>query len=91
MKNSEEYNHIVLKKIEQNKIEARKILDKLENKFDSGSIVVAHHFNHVSSDLIKMVKSELELAGFKPEFIGNKPNGHIVLRVSLIKSAILCN
>ena len=91
MKNSAEYNHIVKNEIEQNKIEARKILDKLENKFDAGSIVVAHHFNHVSSDLIKTVKSELELAGFKPEFVGNKPNGHIVMRVSLIKSAILCN
>ena len=53
--------------------------------------MVAHHFNHVSSELIRMVKSELETAGFKPEFVGNKPNGHIVLRVSLIQSAMMCN
>lgn len=91
MKNSAEYSHVVNKEIEQNKIEARKILDKFENKFNTGSVVVAHHFNHVSTDLIKLVKSELELAGLKPEFIGNTPYGHIVLRVSLIKSAILCN
>jgi len=91
MKNIAEYNHIVKKEIEQNRLEARKILDKFEEKFNKGSIVVAHHFNHVSSELIRLVKSELEHAGFKPEFIGNKPNGHIVLRVSLIQSAMMCN
>tara|TARA_R110001583_G_scaffold165427_2_gene318128 strand:+ start:12783 stop:13058 length:276 start_codon:yes stop_codon:yes gene_type:complete len=91
MKNLTAYSHIVEKEIQQNKIETRKILDKFENKFNKGSLVVAHHFNHVSSELIRMVKSELETAGFKPEFVGNKPNGHIVLRVSLIQSAMMCN
>jgi len=88
MKNSAEYNHIVTKEIEQNKIEARKILDKLENKFDAGNLVVAHHFKNASSDLVKLVKSELEFAGFKPELTGDKPNGHIVLRVSLLESVM---
>ncbi|MDE5421668.1 hypothetical protein L3073_05575 [Ancylomarina sp. DW003] len=91
MKNVAAYSQIIEKEIEQNKIEARKILEKFEKKFNKGSLVVAHHFNHVSSELIRLVKSELELAGFKPEFIGNKPNGHIVLRVSLIQSAMMCN
>ena len=91
MKNVAEYSHIVEKEIEQHKIEARKILDKLEKKFNKGSLVVTHHFSQVSSELIKLVKSELELAGFKPEFIGNKPNGHILLRVNLIQSAMMCN
>ncbi len=91
MKNLASYSHIVEKEIQLNKIESRKILDKIENKFNKGSLVVAHHFNQVSSELIRMVKFELETAGFKPEFIGNKPNGHIVLRVSLIQSAMMCN
>jgi len=91
MKNVAEYSHIVEKEIEQHKIEARKILDKFEKKFNKGSLVVAHHFNHVSSELIRLVKSELEVAGFKHEFVGNKPNGYIVLRVSLIESAMMCN
>ncbi|MCZ4694910.1 hypothetical protein DWB61_07905 [Ancylomarina euxinus] len=91
MKNVSAYSHIVEKEIQQHKIEARKILDKFEQKFNKGSLVVAHHFNQVSSDLIRLVKHELEAAGFKPEFIGNRPNGHIVLRVSLIQSAMMCN
>lgn len=91
MKNIAEYTQVVEKEIEQNKLEARKVLDKFEKKFNKGSLVVTHHFSQVSPDLIKLVKSELELAGFKPEFIGNKPNGHILLRVSLIKSAMMCN
>jgi len=91
MKNIAEYTQVVEKEIEQNKLAARKVLDKFEKKFNKGSLVVTHHFNQVSPDLIKLVQSELELAGFKPEFIGNKPNGHILLRVSLIKSAMFCN
>ncbi len=91
MKNVSAYSHIVEKEIQQHKIEARKILDKFEKKFNKGSLIAAHHFNQASSELIKIVKYELERAGFKPEFIGNKPNGHIVLRVSLIQSAMMCN
>ena len=91
MKNVAEYSDIIEKELEQHKIEARKILDKFEDKFNKGSLVVAHHFNQVSSELIRVVKSELETAGFKPEFVGNKPNGHIVLRVSLIQYAMMCN
>jgi len=91
MKNVAEYSDIVEKEMEQHKIEARKVLDKFEKKFNKGSLEVTHHFSRVNSELIKLVKSELELAGFKPEFIGNKPNGHILLRVSLIKSAMMCN
>ncbi|MRT92776.1 hypothetical protein [Ancylomarina sp. 16SWW S1-10-2] len=91
MKNLTSYSHIVEKEIEQYKIESGKILDKFEDKFNKGSLVVAHHFNNVSSELIRIVKSELETAGFKPEFVGNRPNGHIVLRVSLIQSTMMCN
>ena len=91
MKNLTSYSHIVEKEIEQYKIESSKILDKFEDKFNKGSLVVAHHFNNVSSELIRIVKSELETAGFKPEFVGNRPNGHIVLRVSLIQSTMMCN
>lgn len=91
MKNLKAYSHIVEKEIQRNKILTREILDKFESKFNKGSLVVAHHFNQVSSELIRMVKYELEQAGFKPEFIGNKPNGHIVLRVSLIQSSMMCN
>ena len=91
MKNLADYSHIVEKEIQQNKIQTRKILDKFEDEFNKGSLVVAHHFNQVSSELIRMVKAEFESAGFKPEFVGNKPNGHIVLRVSLIQSAMMCN
>ncbi|MGZ2371601.1 hypothetical protein ACXR6G_17610 [Ancylomarina sp. YFZ004] len=91
MKNVTAYSHIVEKEIQQHKIEVSKILDKFEQKFNKGNLVVAHHFNHVSSELIRLVKSELEVAGFKPEFIGNRPNGHIVLRVSLIQSSKMIN
>ena len=91
MKNLTKYSQIIEKEIEQYKIESHKILDKFEDKFNKGSLVVAHHFNNVNSELIKMVKSELETAGFKPEFVGSRPNGHIVLRVSLIQSAMMCN
>ena len=91
MKNLKAYSHIVEQEIQQNKIITSKILEKFEDKFNKGSLEVAHHFNHVSSQLIRMVKAELEKAGFKPEFVGNRPNGHIVLRVSLIQSAMMRN
>lgn len=91
MKNVAAYSHIVEKEIQLHKIEVSKILNTIEQKFNKGNLVVAYHFNQVSSDLIRLVKSELEVAGFKPEFIGNRPNGRIVLRVSLIQSSNMIN
>ena len=87
MKNISEYNHLIEKEMEKYKRDAGKILQKFENKFNKGSVVATHHFNNASPELIGMVKTELEEAGFKPELIGNKPDGHVALRVSLLKSA----
>jgi len=87
MKNIAEYNHLIEKEMEKFRKDSEKILQKFEQKFNKGSIVATHHFSNASPELIGLVKSELEQAGFRPELIGNKPDGHITLRVSLLKSA----
>ncbi|WP_372751692.1 hypothetical protein [Labilibaculum sp.] len=86
MKNISEYNHLIEKELAIYKLDSGKILEKFERKFNKGSLVAIHHFNNASPELIGMVRTELEEAGFKPELIGNKPGGHITLRVSLLKS-----
>ncbi|PCH67235.1 MAG: hypothetical protein COC06_11575 [Bacteroidales bacterium] len=87
MKNITEYNYLIEQELDRYKNETSKILEEIEHKFNKGCVVVTHHFNNADSDLISLVKSELEEAGFKPEFTGNKPGGHITLRVSLLRSA----
>lgn len=86
MKNIAEYNHLIEKEMEKYRKESGKIMQKFEKKFNKGNVVVTHHFNNANPELISLVKNELEEAGFVPEFIGNKAN-HIMLRVSLLKSA----
>ncbi|MUP36309.1 hypothetical protein [Labilibaculum euxinus] len=87
MKKITEYNHLIEKEMTKYKQDTRKIIDEFENKFNKGSIVATHHFNNASPELIGLVKSELEEAGFRPELIGNKPDGHVALRVSLLRSS----
>ena len=87
MKNASEYNHLIEKELAKIKKESDKILNKFEKMFSKGNMVATHHFTNVSPEMIRFVKSDLEKAGFIPEFIGNKPEGHIVLRVSLLKSS----
>lgn len=86
MKNISEYSHLIEKELAKCKQDSARILEKFEHKFNKGSLVVMHHFNNVSPELIGMVRTELLEAGYKPELIGNKPDGHITLRVSLLKS-----
>jgi hypothetical protein len=86
MKNISEYSQIIEKELAKYKQDSSRILEKFEHKFNKGSLVAMHHFNNASPELIGMVRTELEDAGYKPELIGNKPDGHITLRVSLLKS-----
>lgn len=87
MKNIAEYNELIEKEIAKYKKDSGKILSKFEKKFNKGNVVATHHFNNASPELVGIVRTELEEAGFKPELIGNKPDGHVLLRVSLLKSA----
>lgn len=87
MKKITEYNHLVEKELAKYRKASDKILKKFEQKFNKGIVVVTHHFNNASPELIGLVKSQFEEAGFRPEFIGNRPGGHIALRVSLLRSA----
>lgn len=87
MKNIEKYNHLIEKELEKYQKESNKVLEKFEKIFSKGKIVATHHFENVATELIKLVKCDLENAGYHPEFIGNRPGGHITLRVSLIKSS----
>ena len=87
MKNISEYNHLIEKEMEKFRKESGKILKKFETIFNKGNMVATHHFSNANPEMIRLIKSELENAGFAPEFIGNRPEGHIVLRVSLLKSA----
>ncbi|WP_421920387.1 hypothetical protein [Marinifilum sp.] len=87
MKNISEYNHLIEKEMEKFKKESARILKKFEAIFNKGNMVATHHFTNANPDMIRLVKKELEKAGFVPEFTGNRPEGHIVLRVSLLKSA----
>ncbi len=63
-----------------------RIDEKFEHKFNQGCVVVTHHFNNASPELIGLVKLELEESGSRPEFIGNQPDGLVNLRVSLLRS-----
>lgn len=90
MKNITEYNHLIEKEMEKYMQNTQKILGELESQFNKGSIVAIHHFINASPELIALVKSELEKAGFRPELLGNKP-GHVVLRVSLLRSSELAD
>lgn len=87
MKNISEYNHLIEKEMEKYRKESGKILKKFETIFNKGNMVATHHFSNVNPDMIRLIKSDLEKAGLVPEFIGNRPEGHIVLRVSLLRSA----
>ncbi|MPQ47416.1 hypothetical protein GCQ56_10410 [Marinifilum sp. N1E240] len=87
MKNIEKYNHLIEKEIAKYKRESEKVLTKFEKSFSKGKVVATHHFENVASELIRLVKTDLENAGYHPEFIGNRPGGHILLRVSLLKSS----
>ncbi|RKD96993.1 hypothetical protein [Marinifilum flexuosum] len=87
MENIEKYNHLIEKEIEKYKKESNKVLTKFEKSFSKGKMVVTHHFENVATELIRLVKTDFENAGYYPEFIGNRPGGHIVLRVSLLKSS----
>lgn len=87
MKKRLQFNQFIENKVLKFKKKSGKILAKFEKKFNKGSVVATHHFNNASPELVGIVRTELEDAGFTPELIGNKPDGHILLRVSLLKSA----
>lgn len=87
MKKITEYNHLIEKELAKFRKVSDKIVEKFEGKFNKGCVVATHHFNNASPELIGLVKSEFEKAGFRPELIGNKPDGHITLRVSLLRSS----
>jgi hypothetical protein len=87
MKNITEYNHLIEKELAKYKKVSDKIIEKFEHKFNKGCVVATHHFSNASPELIGLVRSEFEEAGFRPELIGNKPDGNVTLRVSLLRSA----
>ncbi|MBI9057904.1 MAG: hypothetical protein JEZ01_09020 [Labilibaculum sp.] len=86
MKKRLQFSQFIENKVLKFKKKSGKILEKFQKKFNKGNVVATHHFNNASPELVGIVRSELEEAGFRPELIGNKPDGHILLRVSLLKS-----
>ncbi|MGQ1910411.1 hypothetical protein ACT3CE_11535 [Marinifilum sp. RC60d5] len=89
MKNIIEYSDLIEKEMAKYKKEAGKVIKKIEKRFNKGNMVATHHFKNANPELIRMMKSELENAGYSPEFIGNTPTGHIALRVSLLRSSVI--